>query len=176
MQTREQVRAHARWLIRRDLEECLAIEDEFFPLGWGEEEFRSNLRQRDVIAMVAEVNPHTGEVGGYMVYRLDKERLYLLNMAVRKDLRRQGVGESMVRKLAGKLSSDRRTAITADVRESNVPAQLFLRSMGFRSKRVVRGFYEDTGEDAYVMEYCLPENSGGRHPFEGVGCVDGSDY
>ena len=45
----------------------------------------------------------------------------------------------MVAKLIGKLSSHRRTRITLEVRETNLPAQLFFQQPGFRAVTVLRG-------------------------------------
>ena len=59
----------------------------------------------------------------------------------------------MAAKLIGKLSSQRRSRITLEVRETNLAAQLFFRSAGFRAVSVLRAFYEDTPEDAYLMQY-----------------------
>ncbi len=59
----------------------------------------------------------------------------------------------MTTKLVGKLSSQRRTRILLEVRETNLAAQLFFRKQGFRAVSVLRDFYEDTTEDAYVMQY-----------------------
>ena len=36
---------------------------------------------------------------------------------------------------------------------TNLPAQLFFRRQEFKATRVLRGYYEDSGEDAFVMEY-----------------------
>ena len=60
----------------------------------------------------------------------------------------------MVDKLVGKLSSQRRTDITLEVRETNLSAQVFFRDGGFRATNVLRDFYDDSPEDAYVMQYC----------------------
>jgi ribosomal-protein-alanine N-acetyltransferase len=59
----------------------------------------------------------------------------------------------MVAKLVGKLSAQRRTRVVLEVRETNLPAQLFFRTSGFRAVSVLRCYYEDTPEDAYVMQY-----------------------
>jgi ribosomal-protein-alanine N-acetyltransferase len=61
----------------------------------------------------------------------------------------------MVAKLISKLSSHRRTRITLEVRETNLAAQLFFRTQGFRAVRVLRSYYEDSGEDAFLMQYHL---------------------
>ena len=100
--------------------------------------------------MVAE---HEEHVVGFMIYELHKNRLHILNFAVGPDCHRGGVGMSMVKKLIGKLSPQRRNRILLEVRETNLNAQLFFRDVGFRAISVLRDFYEDTTEDAYLMQY-----------------------
>ena len=39
-----------------------------------------------------------------------------------------------------------------EVRESNLAAQMFFRSCGFRATSVIRDFYTDSAEDAYRMQ------------------------
>ena len=34
-----------------------------------------------------------------------------------------------------------------------MPAQLFFRAQDFRATKVLRNYYEDSGEDAFQMEY-----------------------
>ena len=141
-----QVRVHIRWMIRRDMPEVLAIEHASFEYPWCEEEFLRVLRQRNCIGMVAEFGER---VVGFMIYELHKAKLQVLNFAVAPEFRRQGVGRQMMVKLVGKLSSHRRTRITLEVRETNLVAQLFFRKQEFKAVRVLRAFYEDTGEDAF---------------------------
>ena len=66
----------------------------------------------------------------------------------------------MTAKLVSKLSSHRRTRITLEVRETNLPAQLFFRAQGFKAMRVLRAIYEDSGEDAFLMQYRLADDAG----------------
>jgi ribosomal-protein-alanine N-acetyltransferase len=149
---REQLRVHIRWMIRRDMPEVLQTEQESFEFAWTEEDFLRCLRQRNCIGMVAEQGE---KVVGFMIYELHKSKLHILNFAVHPAYRRQGIGAQMVAKLVSKLSSHRRTRITLEVRETNLAAQLFFRSQGFRAVRVLRAYYEDSGEDAFLMQYCL---------------------
>jgi ribosomal-protein-alanine N-acetyltransferase len=141
---------HVRWMIRRDMPEVLAIEEDSFEFPWYEDDFLRCLRQRNCIGMVAEASER---IMGFMVYELHKNRLHVLNFAVHPQYRRRGIGTQMARKLIGKLSFDRRSRILLEIRETNLPAQLFFRSLGFRAVSVLRGFYEDTPEDAYLMQY-----------------------
>jgi ribosomal-protein-alanine N-acetyltransferase len=154
---KEQVRVHIRWMIRRDMPEVLQTEQESFEYAWTEEDFLRCLRQRNCIGMVAEQGE---KVVGFMIYELHKNKLHILNFAVHPSCRRLGVGAQMTAKLVSKLSSHRRTRITLEVRETNLPAQLFFRSQAFRAVRVLRGFYEDSGEDAFLMQYKLADDVG----------------
>ena len=60
---------------------------------------------------------------------------------------------AMLGKLLGKLSHERRNRIMLEVRETNLEAQLFFKSVGFKAISVLRDFYEDTVEDAYLMQF-----------------------
>jgi len=149
---KEEIRVHIRWMIRRDMPEVLQTEQDSFEYPWTEEDFLRCLGQRNCIGMVAE----RGEkVVAYMIYELCKAHLHVLNFAVCPSVRRAGVGARMIDKLISKLSSHRRTRITLEVRESNLAAQLFFRRQGLKAKRVLPDYYEDRGEDAFLMQYTL---------------------
>src|SRR6058998_3577951 len=154
---KEQARVHIRWMIRRDMPEVLQIETQSFEFAWTEEDFLRCLRQRNCIGMVAE---HGEKVVGFMIYELHKAKLHILNFAVHPGWRRAGVGAQMVAKLISKLSSHRRTRISLEVRETNLTAQLFFRKQDFKAVRVLRAFYEDSGEDAFLMQYRLTDDTG----------------
>jgi [ribosomal protein S18]-alanine N-acetyltransferase len=141
---------HIRWMIRRDMQAVLAIENQSFEFSWSEDDFIRCLRQRNCIGMVAEQDE---QVVGFMIYELHKNRLHILNFAVAKEMRRHGIGKAMVGKLLSKLSHERRNRIMLEVRETNLDAQLFFKGLGFRAISVLRDFYDDTVEDAYLMQY-----------------------
>ena len=143
---------HLRWMIRRDMPEVVGIEREAFEFPWSDEDFTRCLRQRNCIGMVGEI---ADSVVAFMIYELQRTRLHVLNFAVLRSHRRLGIGSHMLRKLTGKLSADHRSRVLLEVRETNLPAQLFFRSHGFRAVSVLKDFYQDTTEDAYLMEYLL---------------------
>ena len=148
-------KVHIRWGIRRDFPEILEIERQSFDFPWVEEDFYRALRQRNCIGMVAEHDEHDDHVVGFMIYESQKTRLHILNFAVGTEYRRQGVGRRMVDKLKAKLTTrkGRRSRLTLEIRDGNLPGQLFFREMGFRASNVLRDYYKDTDEDAYVMSY-----------------------
>jgi len=152
--TEFEVNVHIRWMIRRDMPEVTGIENGSFEFPWTEQDFFRCLRGRNCIGMVAE---HDEQVVGFMIYELHSDQLHILNFAVRPDFRRRDVGRQMVAKLIGKLSPQRRKRIILEVRETNLAAQLFFRKLGFRAISVLRDYYDDTVEDAYVMHYCYAD-------------------
>ncbi|MFM7033852.1 MAG: ribosomal protein S18-alanine N-acetyltransferase [Planctomycetia bacterium] len=137
-------------MIRRDMPEVLEIEQQAFEFPWSDEDFTRCLRQRNCIGMVAEI---ADSVVAFMIYELHRTRLHVLNFAVARSHRRLGIGTRMIEKLIGKLTPERRSQIALEVRETNLPAQLFFRSLGFRATSVLKDFYQDTTEDAYLMQY-----------------------
>jgi [ribosomal protein S18]-alanine N-acetyltransferase len=147
---RQETRVHIRWMIRRDMPDVLRIEQASHEHPWTEEDFLRSLRQRNCIGMVAEMGER---VVGFMIYELHKTKLHILDFAVHPSQRRLAIGTQMIQKLASKLSSHRRTAITLEVRESNLEGQLFFRTAGFKATKVVRERFDDTGEDAYLLQY-----------------------
>ena len=146
---KKEVRCHIRWLIRRDMPEVMQIENECFEFPWLEDDFIRALRQRNCIGMVAE---HEDQIAGFMIYELHKSRIHVLNFAVSCGFRRNKVGSQMIARLVSKFSAQRRTRILLEVRETNLNAQLFFRANGFKAISVLRNFYADTPEDAYLMQ------------------------
>ena len=142
-----------RWLIRRDMDEVLEIERRSFSIPWTEEEFLVCLR-RNCIGTVYESSQ--GYIHGFMIYELHKSTLRLLNLAVAPEVRQTGVGRSMVQRLIDKLSQQKRRFVEAEVRETNLKAQLFFSGAGFRAVQVLRRHYDETNEDAYLFRYSLP--------------------
>jgi ribosomal-protein-alanine N-acetyltransferase len=143
---------HVRWMIRRDMTEVVGIEREAFEFPWSDEDFTRCLRQRNCIGMVGEI---ADSVVAFMVYELQRTRLHVLNFAVLRSHRRLGIGSHMLNKLLGKLTAEHRSRVLLEVRETNLPAQLFFRAHGFRAVSVLKDFYQDTTEDAYLMEHLM---------------------
>ncbi len=152
------VRTLVRWMLREDLEAVLRIEHESFEFPWSESEFLACIQRPNCIAMVAVVQE---KVVGYMIYEMGPQWFQILNLAVDAEYRRSGVGRALVQRLINKLSPRRRYKISLQVRETNLPAQLFFRALGFRAKAILHDHYPDTAEDAYLMTYeILPQVSG----------------
>lgn len=152
--TDQMVVVNTRWMIRRDIPDVLAIEQASFEYPWSEDDLLCCLRQENCVGRVATLNK---EVVGFMVYiyRSHDDEIGLLNLAVDPQFRRLRVGAQMIGVLKDRLSHRKADGISLEVRETNLAAQLFFNSMGFRAISVIRDRYDDTDEDAYVMMYRL---------------------
>lgn len=146
------------------MSEVLQVEQLSFQCPWSEDDFLRALRQRNVICMIAE----RGEkVIGFIVYALEKHLLRVIRIAVHPGHRRTTVATQIVDKMKTRLASHRRRRITLEIRETNVTGQLFFRTQDFRCTGTTKGFYDDSGEDALLMQYRLKDESG-EEVFEAV--------
>lgn len=127
MKTRSTI-YHTRWMIARDKSEVLAIEFLTNSLGWTEKDLMRHCIDRCTIGIVAERGE---EVVGFLVYKLHKHSLEILNMAVHPEWQQHGVGTALIDKLKAKLEGRRRATILAEVPERKLDMQLFLREQGF---------------------------------------------
>ncbi len=105
---------HIRWMIRRDMEEVLDIEQQCFGQhAWSEDDYMNMVKRRNCIGMVAE---HDEKIVGVMIYELEKHCLRLRTLSVMPKYFRQGIGRQMIKKLTDKLSQQRRSKIITEVR------------------------------------------------------------
>lgn len=140
-------RVHVRWSLLRDFPAVVEIEAACFDDPWTEDEFKTTLRSRNVIMVVAE---RDGRVVGYAVYEIGKSALKILTLGVAPDARRAGVGIALAARVVNKAAGSGRAARVV-VSEKNLAAQLFFRACEFRAVRVKRDAFTD-GAAGYVME------------------------
>ena len=150
-QIADEIRVHIRWMVRRDLPEVLQIERESFEFPWTKYEFLGYCHpKRNRTYMVAEYND---TIVGFIVYELNKTKIKLINLAVDPRFRRLGVATQMVAKLIGKLNYQNRKRITFEIRETNLGAQLFFKTIGFQVIQILKNYHYEMEEDAYLMQY-----------------------
>lgn len=146
----QKLSVHLRMMVTADLRDVLEIEEESFGLAWVCEDFMRCLRQRNYRAIVAEYNQR---VVGFMVYEEVNDEIQLLNLTAHSGYRRAGVGSQLVTMMIEYAHHALLSGIRVEVRETNLGAQLFFRSLGFLGTDVLREHFNDTSEDAFVMEY-----------------------
>ena len=148
----EEIHVQVRWMVRRDFAPVLAIEETCFEFPWTEQEFRQCLQQPNCLGMVAE---HEGRIVGFVIYETPKNRIFVTNIAVDPEFQRHGIARQMVQKLVSKMIYQQRHKIAIGIRETNLPALLCFRSLGFRASTMLKNFYENQSEDTYILQYRL---------------------
>lgn len=134
----------------RDLPRVLEIERESFVTPWTEPMFRSQMRFRDrSITLVLAENE---VVEGYAAAWLAADEIHLLSIAVSARRRREGFGTALLEAVLARGEAAGGTRALLEVRDGNEGARAFYRAHGFRPIGRRRGYYDDTGEDAIVME------------------------
>jgi [ribosomal protein S18]-alanine N-acetyltransferase len=141
---------NTRWMATKDLDRVTDIELRSNDYYLSKDELVLLLRKRNIVAMVA---TEGSEVVGFMVYELLNRRIQLISLGVHPGHRRKGVGKQLIQRLCDKLSPRKRTKIFAEVRESNLHLLLFLKKQDFVAVEVLKDYFEDTGEDSFVMQY-----------------------
>lgn len=132
----------------KDLHEVMAIERASFKDPWAQVAFERELENqfsRQVVARDME-----GRVVGYAIYWVAGPEYHILNIAVRADCRRRGVGRMLMNRIIADAKRDRAEFIALEVRPSNIPARTFYRKYGFVTVGIRPRYYND-GEDAEVM-------------------------
>lgn len=144
-----------RWMLTKDLDFVTSIETKNNEHYMSRDDMVKLLRKRSVVAIVAVEgdNEDNGEITGFVIYELMNRRIQLHNLVVDQNHRKKGVGSILINTLKGKLS--KRTKISAEVRETNLQMQLFLKSKDFNAVEILKNYFPDTEEDAFVMSFVL---------------------
>ncbi len=131
-----------------DIDGVLEIEKASFPRPWKRRNFVSELTIPLSHPMV--LLNERGEVIGYIMLRLTEPVVHILNIAVREDVRRCGLGSMLLREAFKLAKKHRMKGIYLEVRVSNTPAIRLYQKHGFFILERIRGYYMD-GEDAFAM-------------------------
>lgn len=131
-----------------DLAQVSAIEAACFSVPWTEKGFRDAIAMPHTIFLVAVLD---GKVAGYCGCYQSLEEAEITNVAVRQDLRGQGIARKLLEELIRIGTAQGAFAYTLEVRVSNGPAIHLYESLGFGSVGIRKNFYEKPTEDAMIM-------------------------
>lgn len=141
-----------RYLIRKDMDQAVQIERLCFGQhAWTADDFFDALRNRRVIGHAATIAGQTGHVVGYAIKLQQPKRIELLNIAVHPEWQRSGVGTLLLHHVARAIGQHGRNELVAQVRDSNLPGQLFMKHNGLVCESIVHRPYEACDDDGYVF-------------------------
>jgi len=133
----------------RHLGAVLRIENELFPEPWSESLYRSELAQRAGRAYL--VAKEGRMVLGYIGVLFAPGEAHVATIAVTQCAQGKGIGTRLMyegTKLATRAGAQR---FILEVATGNERAQLLYNRFGFVPVHVRKGYYQKSGEDAYVM-------------------------
>lgn len=132
-----------------DVPDVMQVETEAYPHPWTEGIFRDCLR----VGYCCWVAEWAGEVVGYGVMSVAAGECHILNLCVRPDLQRQGLGRQILRHLLALGRTSNADAAFLEVRGSNQPAGRLYAGEGFCEVGMRRGYYPtvEGREDAVIM-------------------------
>jgi len=101
------------------------------------------------------------QIDGFICGRLVADEAEILNLAVRPDRRRQGIGQALVQAFLRVVKAQAGTTVHLEVRESNLGAIAFYAHAGFRVTGKRPGYYQAPPEAAVLMtRHVLPVTPG----------------
>lgn len=134
-------------LSHSDISECLDIEFDSYEFPWERDDFtkciidRCNLCIRDY---------DSRRILAYMFFAPDDEGgVEILNVCVHKDYRRKKLATKLIELL---MKNKKYTHIYTSVRETNLGAQILMRSLGLKCVNILKRFYDNIpDEPAYFF-------------------------
>ena len=115
---------------------------------WSENNFYDALRfsKADVVTI-------DGKVNGYVIYQYVMDEIHLLNISVAPNMKRQGIGNELLRKVESIANKFGIKEIFLEVRESNKEAISFYKNNEFKKVGLRKNYYKlfDGREDALIF-------------------------
>ncbi|MGH8310810.1 MAG: ribosomal protein S18-alanine N-acetyltransferase [Vicinamibacterales bacterium] len=134
----------------RDLDAVMAIEEDSFTNPWTRQMFEWDVRNTEVTRVyVARTSEAT--VAAFCSCWLVFDELHIHSLAVRRDLRRQGLASALLRGVLADASRLGAKRATLEVRRSNEPALRLYEKVGFTVSGTRPNYYSQPDEDAVIL-------------------------
>jgi ribosomal-protein-alanine N-acetyltransferase len=134
---------------RRDLRHVMAIEQVVFPEPWSHAVFTSELALRTGRAY--RVARESRTVVGYFGLMFVEDEAHVTTVAVAPAHQHRGVGTALLLHAVRISLAEGARNLSLEVAAGNERAQALYRRFGFAPVGVRKGYYQVTGEDAFVM-------------------------
>jgi ribosomal-protein-alanine N-acetyltransferase len=139
-----------------DLDEVLDIERRSFPEPWSRGMFLHELKLPFSKSIVARADDPPHDLLGYICWWLVGDEIQILNVAVRPERRRNGIGRALVELVFAEAEAQHVSTITLEVRRESTAAIALYRSFGFTESGMRRHYY-GRGADAVLMTWARPQ-------------------
>jgi len=136
---------------KNHLDEVVAIETRSFPTPWTKSSFESHLEHPEFAYYLVALDNE--KVIGYAGLFFGGDQGQITNISISQTYHRQGIGSRLLRSIIEFSIAKGIVHLSLEVRKDNKSAQNLYSKFGFKIVGTRKGYYQETGEDAYVM--CL---------------------
>ena len=143
-----------RTMTKDDIDDVYKVEEDCFVDPWSKEAIRQELKNNLARYIVAEID---GKVVGYVGVWFVLDEGHITNIAVHSDYRGNKIGDKLIKELVELCKENNMSAITLEVRVSNIVAQNLYKKYGFKIGGIRKEYYSDNKEDAMIMRSQLKE-------------------
>jgi ribosomal-protein-alanine N-acetyltransferase len=138
-----------------DLDAVLAIEAASFNNPTTREWYEGELKRPEVCFIYVLRTPDI-PVAGFCAFWLVVDQAHINNLAVRPELRGQGLGTHLLEAIVAEARHLGATSLTLEVRRSNIAAQRLYAKAGFFEHSVRKNYYTQPVEDAIILLRNIP--------------------
>jgi len=131
------------------LDEMCAINAVSFPTPWGRDIIKEDIEKRNGVSRYLGLFEEERLIGWGCVFLLGEEA-HLATVAIHPDYRGRGFGRQLVTAFIELAKEEGTQYMQLECRRSNAVAQNMYKSLGFFRFRIQKGYYTDTGEDAFI--------------------------
>jgi ribosomal-protein-alanine N-acetyltransferase len=136
--------------LQRDLDAIAEIARQSFPNPWTREMFAQELSQQPLARGYVLRSPED-TVAAFCTCWLVVDELHINTVAVRPELRRQGLARMLLEYVFREASARGARHVLLEVRRSNVAAIRLYEELGFAVEAVRAGYYPSPSEDALIL-------------------------
>lgn len=137
-----------------DVTQAVQIDKECFPSNKHPMAYKSDLLYNQMARYIVaydDANPDRSSILGVLGFWLMAGEAHIMTIGVRREHRRRGVGELMLKSSIDLAISCNAFAVTLEVRRSNSEAVSLYEKYGFTERGLRKNYYDETHEDAVIM-------------------------
>lgn len=137
-----------REMLVEDLDQVVDIEQNLFSVPWTKEGFLTYLMKKDTMFFVVEEKER---ILGYCSMMTVLDEGDILNVAVRSDRQKEGIGLFLVDSMLRMAEMEEIRLVHLEVRQGNGTARRLYQRLGFKEDGLRRDYYENPVENAVLM-------------------------
>lgn len=137
-----------REMLVEDLDQVVDIEQRLFSVPWTKEGFLTYLMKKDTMFFVVEEKER---ILGYCSMMTVLDEGDILNVAVRSDRQKEGIGQFLVDSMLRMAEMQGIRLVHLEVRQGNGTARRLYQRLGFKEDGLRRDYYENPVENAVLM-------------------------